>query len=80
MAAPAVALNTATALPATKPTSWAPTAKVSAGALAGSVTMIATPLMTALFKKVGLEYSPQVGVALTSIITFIVQYMVPERT
>jgi hypothetical protein len=48
--------------------------------LAGSVTMIATPLMTAFFKKVGLEYSPQIGVALTSVITFIVQYMVPERT
>ncbi len=63
----------------TKTTSWAPTAKVSAGALAGSAATLAAVLLKNYFKNKGLEFSPEIGGAITSIVTFIVQYMVPER-
>ena len=57
-------------------TSWAPTAKVSAGVLAASVT----PLLLLLFKKMtGSDLSASQGAAVTTIVTFIIQYLVPER-
>ena len=59
---------------AAKKTSWAPTAKVSAGVLAGAVTVLVVQLVP------GAEHwKPAVATALTQVITFVVQYMVPER-
>ncbi|HEU4386793.1 MAG TPA: hypothetical protein VFV34_03280 [Blastocatellia bacterium] len=52
-------------------TTWAPTAKVSAGVLAAA----ATTLLLSFWK--GLE-APQAA-AVTTIITFAIQYLVPER-
>ena len=59
---------------AAKKTNWAPTAKVSAGVLAGAVTVLVVQLVP------GAEHwKPAVATALTQVITFVVQYMVPER-
>ena len=59
---------------AAKKTSWAPTAKVSAGVLAGAVTVLIVQLVP------GAEHwKPAVATALTQVITFAVQYLVPEK-
>ena len=61
-----------------QPANWAPTAKVSAGALAGSLAMLLCIVLKPYFDQVG--GSPaEVGAALTTIFTFVVQYWVPER-
>lgn len=77
MAATATAMAekaTAEKARAAKKTSWAPTAKVSAGVLAGAVTVLVVQLVP------GAEHwKPAVATALTQVITFVVQYMVPER-
>jgi hypothetical protein len=57
-------------------TSWAPTAKVSVGVLtAGLVTL----LMPFWKRMLGTDLSAAEGAALTSVLTFIVQYLVPDR-
>ena len=55
-------------------TSWAPTAKVSAGVLASAVSIL-------IFQFVphANTWTPAVAGAITQIVTFAVQYMVPER-
>ena len=59
------------------PVSWAPTAKVSSGALAASLSVI----LINLAKSHGwAELGAADGAALTTLITFLVQYFVPERT
>jgi hypothetical protein len=70
MAAPA---DTLTPLSAST-TNWAPTAKVSAGILAASATTLLLP-----FLKTHINFQPEQVVALTTLITFVIQYMVPER-
>ena len=77
MAAPAPAAPVA-ADPATTPqTSWAPTAKVSAGVLAASVTT----LVIGYAKNHGWTAMDAAdSAALTTVITFVIQYLVPERT
>ncbi len=55
-------------------TNWAPTAKVSAGVLASAVTILVVQ-----FVPHANSWSPAVAGAITQIVTFIVQYMVPER-
>ncbi|HEX7286638.1 MAG TPA: hypothetical protein VF532_10685 [Candidatus Angelobacter sp.] len=55
-------------------TSWAPTAKVSAGVLASAVT-----IMIIQFVPHANTWTPAVAGAITQIVTFVVQYMVPER-
>jgi hypothetical protein len=55
-------------------TNWAPTAKVSVGLLAGSMAALLLPL----WKKLGLE-SPEAIASITTILTFMLQYLVPER-
>lgn len=61
-------------IPPAPSTSWAPTAKVSIGVLASAiVTMIAA------FWSKSNPLTPAETGALTSIITFIVQYWTPER-
>ena len=56
-------------------TSWWPTAKVSAGVLASAVTIL-------IFQFVphANTWTPAAAGAITQIVTFIVQYWVPERT
>ena len=56
-------------------TNWAPTAKVSAGILAASVTGFLLPLLT----KAHINLEPTQAAALTTLVTFVIQYMVPER-
>lgn len=53
-------------------TNWAPTAKVSAGVLAASITALLLGVL-----KPGL--SAEHGAAITTILTFMIQYFVPER-
>ena len=56
--------------------SWAPTAKVSAGLLAASVTALLLPF----FKKItGTDLNASDGAAITTVMTFLIQYIVPER-
>ena len=57
-------------------TSWAPTAKVSAGILAASLTTLLLPFWK---KLTGFDLAASEGAALTTMITFAIQYMVPER-
>lgn len=67
--------------PATsQPTDWAPTAKVSVGVLAGAVTILLTSFLAPHWKDwTSQEMSSSVGGAITSILTFGIQYLVPER-
>lgn len=58
-----------------KKTSWAPTAKVSAGVLASAVTVLIVQ-----FVPGATGWKPAVATAITQVVTFLVQYMVPERT
>lgn len=55
-------------------TNWAPSAKVTTGVLAGAVTML-------IFEFVphASTWTPATAAAITQIVTFVVQYMVPER-
>lgn len=57
-------------------TNWAPTAKVSVGILAASLTTLLLPLWTKV-TKTNLD-GPQAA-AVTTMITFVIQYLVPER-
>lgn len=54
--------------------SWAPTAKVSAGILAASITTLALPVLNDAVKIDAAQ-----AAALTTVITFAIQYWVPER-
>jgi membrane protein YdbS with pleckstrin-like domain len=74
MAAPSSALSQLGTQPAPTPTSWAPTAKVSAGVLASAITILIVQ-----FIPHANTWTPAVAGAITQITTFIVQYMVPER-
>lgn len=56
-------------------TNWAPTAKVSVGILAASLTTLLLPLLS----KVNISPEPAQAAALTTLITFAIQYIVPER-
>jgi len=72
MAAPAPALANETMAK----TSWAPTAKVSAGILAASITTLLVPYWS---KLTGSDLDASKAAALTTLITFVIQYLVPER-
>ncbi|HEV8426483.1 MAG TPA: hypothetical protein VGQ41_01125 [Pyrinomonadaceae bacterium] len=56
-------------------TNWAPTAKVSVGILAASMTTLLLPLLG----QAHINPDPAQAAALTTLITFVIQYMVPER-
>jgi hypothetical protein len=73
MAAPALAAPNAQPAPTT---SWAPTAKVAVGTLAGAVTLIMLQILRHFY-----NYTPsaEVGGAITTLVTFVIQYMTPER-
>ncbi|HEY2496874.1 MAG TPA: hypothetical protein VGK24_07385 [Candidatus Angelobacter sp.] len=74
MASPTTALTPEVpkGLPAT--TNWSPTAKVSAGVLASAVTILIIQ-----FVPHANTWTPAAAGAITQIVTFVVQYMVPER-
>ncbi len=72
MAAPALAV--APAQPA-QASSWAPTAKVAVGSLAAAVTLITVQILG----HYGFKLSAEAGGAITSIVTFAIQYLTPER-
>lgn len=58
------------------PTSWAPTAKVSVGVMAASATTLALSLSK---QFTGHDLSAADAAAITTLVTFAIQYWVPER-
>ena len=59
---------------------WAPTAKVSAGVLAGAATILITAFLSPHWRTwTQQDMTPAVGAALTNILTFAIQYFVPDR-
>jgi hypothetical protein len=68
----------ATTPPATA-TKWtAPTAKVTTGVVAASLTTLIFSLWVPLTGH-KLEWPPESAGALTTLVTFVMQYLVPER-
>jgi hypothetical protein len=61
---------------ANPPASWAPTAKVSIGVMAASATTLAMSLAK---QFTGHEMSAADAAAATTLVTFAIQYLVPER-
>ena len=55
---------------------WAPTAKVSVGILAASLSTLLLPLWK---KLTGSDLEAAQATAVTTLITFVIQYWVPER-
>jgi hypothetical protein len=67
---------TAVAAAKTAPaTSWAPTAKVAVGTLAGAITLITIQVLG----HYGFKISAETGGAVTTVLTFVIQYLTPER-
>jgi hypothetical protein len=59
---------------------WAPTAKVSAGVLAGAATILITAFLAPHWKSwTQQDLTPGVITAITTIVTFAIQYCVPDR-
>lgn len=59
---------------------WAPTAKVSAGVLAGAATVLLTAFLGPHWKSwTQQDMTPAVVTAITTILTFTIQYWVPDR-
>ena len=62
-----------------KNTNWVPTRKVGTGALAGAVTIVVMAFLGPHLKDgTGPANSASISAAITSIITFVIQYWVPE--
>jgi hypothetical protein len=59
----------------TKRTDWAPQTKVAMGGVAGAITI----LILAVLGKMGLQFSEIEAAALTVLLTFLVQYLVPNQ-
>ena len=61
-------------------TNWIPTRKVGTGALAGAVTTVVLAFLGAYLKDgSGAANSASISAAITTIITFGIQYWVPEN-
>jgi hypothetical protein len=59
---------------------WAPTAKVSAGVLAGAATILISAFLSPHWKNwTQQDMTPAVGAAIANILTFAIQYWVPDR-
>jgi hypothetical protein len=58
------------------PKNWAPTAKVSVGILAASITTLLLPFWKKLTHS---DLDATQATAITTLITFTIQYWVPER-
>jgi hypothetical protein len=78
MAAPAQTLTPPQTIPPQSGSTinWAPTAKVSVGILAASLTTLLLPILG----QVHITVQPAQAAALTTLVTFVIQYMVPERS
>ena len=75
-----MATTTQPGLSVTSPTNWAPTAKVSVGVLAGAISILICGFLTPHWKTwTGGELTPAIGAAVTNVLTFLVQYLMPER-
>ena len=63
------------------PTNWTPNAKVSVGVLGGALATFIVPMVALHWKSwTGQDSTPaSIGAAVTSILTFVIQYWVPER-
>jgi hypothetical protein len=76
MAAPAAGIpRLQPAAPAASATRWAPTTKVAVGALAGSFTIIIVQVL----QHYGFQISAEAGGAITTLVTFVIQYFTPEQ-
>ncbi|HVP54275.1 MAG TPA: hypothetical protein VMU45_04700 [Candidatus Eisenbacteria bacterium] len=61
------------------PSSWVPTTKVSTGALAGAFTVLLSAIFGPLWKNwTQQDLTPAVAAAITTILTFAIQWSVPE--
>ena len=59
---------------------WAPTAKVSAGVLAGAATILLTAFLGPHWRSwTQQDLTPTVVTSITTIVTFLIQYCVPDR-
>ena len=59
---------------------WAPTAKVSAGVLAGAATILISAFLSPHWKNwTQQDMTPAIGAAIANILTFAIQYWVPDR-
>lgn len=59
---------------------WAPTAKVSAGVLAGAATILLTAFLGPHWRSwTQQDMTPAVVTSITTIVTFVIQYWVPDR-
>lgn len=59
---------------------WTPTTKVSIGALAGATTILLTPVLKLYWSAwTQTDMTPEIGTAVTTIVTFVLQYLVPDR-
>jgi len=59
---------------------WTPTAKVSAGILAGAATILISAFLGPHWKNwTQQDMTPAVGAAIANILTFVIQYWVPDR-
>jgi putative flippase GtrA len=59
---------------------WAPTAKVSAGVLAGAATILLTAFLGPHWRNwTQQDMTPAVVTAITTIVSFVIQYWVPDR-
>ena len=84
MAATASAWQTSAAAPQSKSGKgykyWAPTAKVSAGVLGGALTILLSAFLTPHWRNwTQQEMTPAIGAAITNILTFAIQYWVPDK-
>jgi len=62
-------------------TNWVPTRKVGTGALAGATTVLVMAFLGPHLKDWASGTNPEwISAALTSIVTFGIQYLVPEKT
>ena len=59
---------------------WAPTAKVSAGVLAGGATILISAFLGPHWRNwTQQDMTPAVGAAIANILTFLIQYWVPDK-
>jgi hypothetical protein len=81
MAAPAQALQQQPQQqPQQKKFFGAPTAKVGTGPLAGAIMTLGIVLIKAKWPNLGQQLTAELGGAVTTMLTFILQYLVPERS
>lgn len=59
---------------------WTPTTKVGIGALAGATTVLLSPFLRLYWQAwTHSDITPEISAAITTILTFAIQYWVPDR-